>query len=110
MEQELELVAECWHTAFATTATPSERQMLVWLDRYPLVIVEKALLKTGVKAMTMQRRSEPMSYVDRLRYASAVMRNLQVAAEEYAAEVAEYEAAEREQESGAENSRGFSFA
>jgi hypothetical protein len=49
VDKELEEVADYWHVAFNTQATPSDRQMLVWLHRYLVDIVTDALLATGEK-------------------------------------------------------------
>jgi hypothetical protein len=95
-QEETDYVTHCWHDAFNTTATPSDWQMLVWANRHPLVIIEKALQCTGRKNATMQGRGEDFTYMDKVRYASATMRNLQQQAEQMAQEAADYEAAERE--------------
>ena len=71
----LDYVATCWHDAFSTTATPSDRQILVWANRHPLEVIAKALRCTGRKNTAMQGRGEDFTYMDKVRYASAVMCN-----------------------------------
>jgi hypothetical protein len=45
----LDEVAKYWRTAFNTRAAPSERQLLSWLNRHPIDIIENALHKAAAK-------------------------------------------------------------
>ena len=75
IQAECQLAAETWKMSFETPA-PSARQIAVWLNLYPIEIVEDAIRVTGTRDFLKEREGKPMSDDDRLRYASAVMRNM----------------------------------
>jgi hypothetical protein len=75
IQAECQLAAETWKLSFEAPL-PAGRQFGVWLNLYPIEIVEEAIRVTGTRDFMKEREGKPMSEDDRLRYASAVMRNM----------------------------------
>ena len=67
---------ELWQELFNQQA-PTPTQIYIWLRRYPVEVVEEGIRCCAMKAYRLAAEQNEMSADHQLRYASAVMRNLQ---------------------------------
>ena|SRR5437764_120606 len=72
---------DLWQDLFPSDYLPFPKQFIIWLDRYPLDVVEKGIRRAAAKFQEMggdidnpQHGSPPMTKEDCTRYASGVMK------------------------------------